>query len=45
MVSQKIARVFSSMAAFTASSSSRSTKVQDQPKRLKVWLNWVIVPP
>ena len=45
MVSQKMARVSSSIAAFTASRSSKSTKVADQPKRLKVWLNWVIVPP
>ena len=45
MDSQKIARVLSSIAAATASMSSKSTKVADQPKRLMVWLNWVIEPP
>jgi hypothetical protein len=25
--------------------SSKSTNLADQPKRLIVWLNWVIVPP
>ena len=45
MASPKTARVSSSMAALTASRSSKSTKVHDQPKRLIVWLNCVIVPP
>ncbi len=45
MASPKMARVSSSMAALTAAWSSKSTKVQDQPKRFIVWLNCVIVPP
>ena len=32
-------------AASIAAGSSKSTNLADQPKRLKVWLNWVIVPP
>ena len=43
--SQKTARVSSSIAARSASGSSKSTNFADHPNRRIVWLNWVTVPP
>ncbi len=45
MVSQKRARVSESIAASMAAGSSKSTNLADQPNRLIVCENCVIVPP